>query len=110
MSLESLRELRRTGYRPEAVLVIVGKTKLPTDDPNTVVVDRFGVDLRPLVGMPVFVLILDVATTLATHVIDGLQGVNAALLGASCHAGEVGATADHAEFARSYRRWLCEMA
>jgi len=109
MSLESLREMRRTGYRPEAVLVVVGNAKLPMDEPNTVIVDRIGADLRPLVGMPVFVIFMDVATTLATHVIDALQGLNTRLLGASCHAGELGATDEHAEFARTYRRWLCEM-
>lgn len=79
MSLEALRDLRRTGVRPDApVLALVGRRPAWVEDSGRVIcVDEstrvHDLDLRPLVGLWVAVLLLDPLVDLAGRLLSALE-------------------------------------
>ena len=89
MSLETLRYLRLSGLRPRAVYLVTKACPKPhwrwlDDDPTRVYLpqatDVRAHDLRPLFGLPVTVLVDDLAKR-REQVMEALASVNATLVG-----------------------------
>ncbi len=89
MSLEALRELRQHGEKPSGVIkIVIGQRSpavdeyadviavLPTDQPQHM-------DWRPVVGLPLVLLICDGASTLADKVLTAVMAAGGKPLGAS---------------------------
>lgn len=112
MSLESLRTLRRNGGKPDAVRVLVGsRPKWMPDGPDLVVIhaqdDLRNMDLRPLVGMRVTVVELDVDSDKVLATAKAVLDAGATLVGAVCSAGAVGVSPEHEASMVRYRENAC---
>lgn len=108
MSLSQLRTLRRAGYRPPIVTVIVGKPPSWFDDePRSVVIDRPGEDLSPLFGMRVHIVDIQGDIDLTRSVLADLDTLNTTFLGGVGSYGAVGQSPEHEESMRGYWEHLC---
>jgi hypothetical protein len=72
MSLGKLLEVRKAGMKPAFVHVWIGgqprhgtKSKWVADEPDEIVIDRAGMDLRALTGIPIYTC--DIGQTTAKH-------------------------------------------
>lgn len=109
MSLHQIQTLRRDGYRPPTVTVIIGTPpKSFEDGPDKVVIADTLPDLSPLVGLPVHVLDLQGNDALTLRVIGALEAVNVKPLGICGPAGACGVSADHEHAMQMYRETLCK--
>lgn len=102
MSLETLRELRRSGLRPHAVTLVTKACPKPqwrwlADDPTRVYLpkasDVRSHDLRPLVGLKVVALV-DSLDKRRAQVIEALTDVKAQLVGI-CDGADAECMTDH---------------
>ena len=102
MSLETLRELRRSGLRPHAVTLVTKACPKPqwrwlADDPTRVYLpqasDVRSHDLRPLVGLKVTALVDDLGKRRA-QIVEAMADVKAVLIGI-CDGSVAECIADH---------------
>lgn len=108
MSIDQLRDLRRSGHRPAAVTVIIGKPHKATEDgPDKVVIHHADADLSPLQGLPVHVIDLQGDPTHTLAVMDALMRVSVRPLGICGPAGACGSSPEHERAMRRYRESLC---
>lgn len=111
MSLESLRSMRRTGRRPDSVVVIVGKPPAWMEDsPGTVAIDRDPalLDLRALVGLPIHLIDIQSDLDLTLAAMDATEAAGVKVLGACSAAGSCGVDEKHENAMRRYRENLCQ--
>jgi hypothetical protein len=92
MSLETIREWRRSGYKPSgAILVAIGDVDPRHDAENVVIVKPTDspatMDWRPMVGLTAAVFTLQPLPHLTIAVLDALQAVNVKLFGAADQTG-----------------------
>lgn len=106
MSLDRLLQLRRSGGRPDSVIVVVGTPKHLEDSPGTVVIDRAGMDLRALVGLPIHLIDVqrDLDVLLAAMAATEEAGVK--VLGACSWVGSCGVSPEHERAMNRYREGL----
>lgn len=110
MSLASLKKLRIDGYKPKAVHVLVGEFPAwANDETDTVCLKAVnGLDLRPLVGLPVTVFQLGDCDALLLQTIHAVEAVKPESLAIAANAGMVGLTPAHERILESLqRRYLC---
>lgn len=112
MSLLTLRDLRRSGRKPDGIVkVVVGKRSSAEDRPDVIAVapeDRAQfLDWRAAVGLPFALFVCDGATAQAEQVFDALLAANAKPAGACWRDGAV--TADEPTAQTLKRMWeaLC---
>jgi hypothetical protein len=94
MSLEALRELRRSGAKPDGLVkVVVGKRCAYDDCPDVISVspsDRpLLMDWRAVVGLPLALFVCDGAEDQAERVLDAALAVNCKPFGACWSDGPV---------------------
>lgn len=88
MSLETLGQLRRDGERPSGVLKVVVGKRVPAVDGDVDVIavpmdaQPQHMDWRPVVGLPLVLLVCDGATALAERVFDALIAAKCKPIGA----------------------------
>ena len=92
MSLTAIREVRLTGRKPGAVLVLIGAEREPLMDGFAVVLVREGdqparMDWRPMLGVVAAVLTVKPLPHLTLAVLDALRGAGAKLFGAASDLG-----------------------
>lgn len=110
MSLDSLRSMRRSGRRPEAIVVIVGKPPGWMDDsPGVVVIDRDPgmMDLRALIGIPIHLIDIQPDAALLLQAMDATEAAGVKVLGACSNIGACGVDEKHENAMRRYRENLC---
>lgn len=107
MSLEQLRKVRRAGRRPQSVTVFVGQPSAFEDGPAYVVVDRDGMDLRPLLGLPLTLIDVQDDRDFTWRVIEDLQALETTLVGGCLVNGAVGVSHEHERSLIKYRRLMC---
>ena len=112
MSLDSLSKMRRTGYRPKVVNVIVGKPPAWfVDGPDVVVIREQDnpdlMDMRPLLKMPVSVIEVGRNEPLMTKTLTALETAQARVYGIAGSAGTVGVGPEHERTMNRYREALC---
>lgn len=99
MSLETLRQLRREGVKPDGAIKVVVGHRVPAVDGDADVIalpmdaQPHHMDWRPVVGLPVVLLVCDGATALAERVFDALMAVKCQPIGAVWR--DVVVTTDH---------------
>lgn len=112
MSLDSLKKLRIDGLKPNSVHVLVG------DFPAwaNAEVDKVclksvkGMDLRPLVGLPVSIFQLGCSNALLLEAIHAVEAVNPESLAVASNAGMVGFSPEHERLLESLqRRYACNI-
>ena len=111
MSLESLRSMRRSGRRPDSVMVIVGKPPAWMEDsPGTVAIDRDPalLDLRALVGLPIHLIDIQPDTDLLLKTMEATEAAGVKVLGACSNIGACGVDEKHENAMRRYRENLCQ--
>lgn len=88
MSLESLRQLRRAGERPSGVVKVVVGKRLPDVDGDVDVItvpadaQPQHMDWRPVIGLPLVLLVCEGATALAERTFDALMAAKCLPVGA----------------------------
>lgn len=92
MSLDAIRNLRRSGVKPSrAVYVVIGDTSALLDEATSVVVratDRpQAMDWGALVGLPVTVFTMQPLPHLTIAVLDALRDIGAKVFGAADSSG-----------------------
>ena len=110
MSLDNLKKLRMGGYKPKAVHVLVGDFPEWADaETDTVCLKAVkGMDLRPLVGLPVSVFQLGDCDALLLETIHAVEAVKPESLAIAANAGMVGLTPAHERILESLqRRYSC---
>lgn len=99
MSLESLRALRRDGVRPPGVLKVVVGKRVPVVEGDADVIavppdaQPHHMDWRPVIGMPLVLLVCEGADPLAERVFDALMAAKCNPVGAVWR--DVVVTTDH---------------
>ena len=110
MSLDNLKNLRMGGYKPKAVHVLVGDfPEWANAETDTVCLKAVkGMDLRPLVGLPVAVFQLGDCDALLLETIHAVEAVKPESLAIAANAGMVGLTPAHERILESLqRRYSC---
>ena len=110
MSLDNLKNLRMGGYKPKAVHVLVGDfPDWANAETDTVCLKAVkGMDLRPLVGLPVSVFQLGDCDALLLETIHAVEAVKPESLAIAANAGMVGLTPAHERILESLqRRYSC---
>ncbi len=111
MSLQDILELRRDRLRPHSVMVIVGTPADFVDGPEYVVVrpgdNPAALDLRPLVGIPVYLIELERNDRRFEAVIESVQRAKAHIVGLVSCAGASAPTERERELLVKYRELLC---
>ncbi len=107
MSLEALRQLRRSGRRPECVFVFVGRPRYDYESPAVVVIDRDGMDLRPLLGVGVYLIDVQSDPDFTLRVVAELQALQTTLRGGAVPFGAVGADESHETSMQLFRMAMC---
>jgi hypothetical protein len=111
MSLDSLKKLRVDGYKPKAVHVLVGDFPLWANSETDTVCVKFvkGMDLRPLVGLPVSIFQLGDCDALLTEVINAVEAAKPESLAVASNHGMVGLSPEHERILdRLKTRYLCK--
>lgn len=111
MSLDSLKKLRIGGYKPKAVHVLVGDFPVwANDEADTVCLKAVkGMDLRPLVGLPVSIFQIGDCNPLLIEAIHAVQAVNPESLAIASNAGMVGLSPEHERILENLqRRYSCK--
>lgn len=110
MSLHTLRQMRLAGSRPALVTVLVGKPPKWLDDaPDIVVIDRdpAGMDLRPLMSLPVLTFEIQPNPDLLARTLDALEAEGVEFRGTCGKAGVVGLNERQERAMVRYRERLC---
>lgn len=111
MSLRDILELRRERLRPADVKVILGTPAHFDDGPGFVVIRPSDLpatmDLRPLVGLPVYVIELERNDTRFERVVEALQAAHAHIVGLVSSSGASAPTPREQELLVKYRELLC---
>lgn len=85
MTLQAIRDVRKTGLKPGVVFVVIGDIAPPMDEFRVVVVrptdDPERMDWRPMLGLTAAVFVLGSFSLLATAVLDALQPLRVDLFG-----------------------------
>lgn len=108
MSLDQLRDMRRTGKRPESVNVLIGKSRAYDDWAGVVQITEppRNLDLRPLMGLRAHVIDLQNDKRLTLAVLDALQALTVQPVGFAGPAGTWGCSPDHEWAIELYREGL----
>lgn len=111
MSLAHILELRRARMRPVDVKVIVGTPANFDDGPDFVVIRPHEMpatmDLRPLVGLPVYLIELERNDARFERVIEAVQAARAHIVGLVSISGASAPTPREQELLFKYRELLC---
>lgn len=109
MSIRHLLNLRRTGKRPDSVIVLVGKPRRLDDGPGFVVIDRdpATLDLRALVGIRIHLIDVQADIDFFDAAAKATLAAGCTLLGACIATGAVGVSAEHERALVRYRESLC---
>lgn len=111
MSLDTLKKLRIDGYKPKAVHVLVGDFPAWANaEADTVCLKTVkGMDLRPLVGLPISIFQIGDCNALLVEAIHAVEAVKPESLAIASNAGMVGLTPDHERLLESLqRRYSCK--
>ena len=111
MSIDSLKKLRIDGYKPKAVHVLVGDFPAWANaETDTVCVKSVkGMDLRPLVGLPISIFQIGDCNALLLEAIRAVEAVKPESLAIASNAGMVGFSLEHEQVLESLqRRYSCK--
>lgn len=108
MTIAHLATLRRSGRRPDSVIVIVGKPVREQDGPGFVVIDKPAAmqDLRPLVGLPIHLIDIQADTDFLLAAMAATEEAGVKVLGACSKAGACGVSEKHEHAMTLYREGL----
>ena len=98
MSLESLTQLRKSGGKPAALWVVVGKCPQSIRSlPDTIAVDGNpdAMDWRPVVGLHVDIFDLSDDAMLLLRTMDAIEAANPKAIGVACTEGVMGLSEQH---------------
>jgi hypothetical protein len=111
MSIDTLKKLRIDGYKPKAVHVLVGDFPAWANaETDTVCIKSVkGMDLRPLVGLPVSIFQIGDCNALLVEAINAIEAIKPESLAVASNTGMVGVSPEHERILESLqRRYSCK--